>query len=92
MQVDALTMQADALTIQADALTMQADALTMQANALTMQANAFIRPLGICAFYKRGKRVKVKGEGDNTELFPLPPCPFPDLCKKSIVIAGYCQI
>ncbi|BBD66828.1 hypothetical protein NIES4072_58960 [Nostoc commune NIES-4072] len=25
----------------------------------------------------------VLGEGDNTEFFPLPPSPFPDLCKKS---------
>ncbi|ODH02003.1 hypothetical protein A4S05_26215 [Nostoc sp. KVJ20] len=49
------------------------------------------------AFCKRGKRVKVKGEGGNTELFTLPPfprplspegappSPFPDLCKKSTV-------
>ncbi|OKH35100.1 hypothetical protein FACHB389_13195 [Nostoc calcicola FACHB-389] len=44
-----------------------------------------IRPLAKMLFATGGKRVKVKGEGNNTELFPLPPSPFPDLCKKSIV-------
>ncbi len=46
------------------------------------------------AFCKRWE--KVKGEGENTKPFPLspapypllatPPSPFPDFCKKSIVI------
>jgi hypothetical protein len=53
-----------------------------------------IRPLGICAFCKRGKRVKVKGERGNTEPFPPPLIPredptfplllFPTNAKKAI--------
>ncbi|OKH41885.1 hypothetical protein FACHB389_02910 [Nostoc calcicola FACHB-389] len=38
---------------------------------------AFIRPLAKVLFATGGKRVKVKGEGNNTELFPLPPAPYP---------------
>ncbi|MFN6535672.1 MAG: SDR family NAD(P)-dependent oxidoreductase [Nostoc sp. EkiNYC01] len=43
-----------------------------------------IRPLAKVLFATGGQRVKVKGEGNNTELFPVSPSPFPDLCKKSI--------
>ncbi|MDZ8225238.1 hypothetical protein [Nostoc sp. ChiVER01] len=41
------------------------------------------RPLAKVLFARGEKGVHVKGEGDNTEPFPLPPYPFPDLCKKS---------
>ncbi|BAY78193.1 hypothetical protein NIES25_46640 [Nostoc linckia NIES-25] len=44
-----------------------------------------IRPLAKVLFALLGKREKAKGERDNTEPFPLPLSPFPDLCKKSIV-------
>ncbi len=37
-----------------------------------------------CFLQDMEKGVHVKGERENTKLFPLSPYPFPDLCKKSI--------
>nr|WP_225912738.1 DUF3854 domain-containing protein [Nostoc flagelliforme] len=46
-----------------------------------------ITPLAKVLFARGGKRVHVKGEGENTKHEPLSPSPFPDFCKKSITRA-----
>ncbi|OKH30060.1 hypothetical protein FACHB389_24780 [Nostoc calcicola FACHB-389] len=72
-QVEAIAVHLQSLCSPGDrALLLYPPALDFIASFFARLYAGIIRPLAKVLFATGGKRVKVKGEGNNTELFPLP--------------------